>query len=56
MGAVSRCKVKFGSDHWIAVKLSLRYLKGTFKYSFYYRPIGLECIGFVDIDFAGDRD
>ena len=44
------------SNHWTAVKWILWYLRGTTDYSLYYSSAGLGCIGYVDSDFAGDRD
>eukprot|EP00253_Pinus_taeda_P029970 PITA_29970 len=50
--------VKTGKEHWTAVKLVFRYLRGTSDYGLCYqgRP-GLERVldirGFVDVDWAG---
>ena len=54
--AVSRYMTNTDNDHWIVVKQILRYLKGTSNYSLCYEPIGLECVGFIDINFTGNRD
>ncbi|XP_073116200.1 secreted RxLR effector protein 161-like [Elaeis guineensis] len=43
-------------DHLTTMKWILRYLRDTSNYSLSYGPMGLEYIGFVDVDFAGDRD
>ncbi|XP_031265285.1 secreted RxLR effector protein 161-like [Pistacia vera] len=45
-------------DHWIALKWVLKYINATLNVGLHYckRTASLELVGFVDADFAGDRD
>lgn len=43
-------------DHQMAVKWILRYLTGTQNVSLCFGHMKSQCIGFVDIGFAGDKD
>ncbi|GKV30830.1 hypothetical protein SLEP1_g39605 [Rubroshorea leprosula] len=54
--AVSKYMANPGRVHWDAVKWILRYLKDTSSVSLCYRSMEPDCVGFVDADFAGDRD
>ena len=56
VGVVSWCMANPGSNHWTTVRWILQYLRGTTNYSLCYGSAGLECIGYVDSDFAGDQD
>ena len=53
---MSRYIANLGSDHWTVVKWILWYLRETTNHSLCYGSAGLECIGYVDSDFAGDQD
>ena len=44
-----------GKEHWQAVKWILRYLRGTVDVQEFGMNEG-ELVGFVDSDFADDRD
>ena len=41
--------------HWSAVKRIFRYLKGTIDYGLLYSKQDLNCIGYSDADWAGDK-
>ncbi|GKV48928.1 hypothetical protein SLEP1_g55711 [Rubroshorea leprosula] len=56
VGAVSKYMANSGRVHWDAMKWILRYLKNTSSVSLCYRSIEPDCVGFVDVDFAGDKD
>ncbi|GLT82258.1 hypothetical protein SLE2022_006580 [Rubroshorea leprosula] len=56
MGAISKYMANPGRVHWDAMKWILRYLKDTSSVSLCYRSMEPDCVGFVDADFAGDRD
>ena len=47
-----------GRSHWEALKWLLRYIKGTVNEGLVYHSSkkGVELTGFVDSDYAGDRD
>ena len=47
-----------GREHWEAVKWLLKYIKGTLTEGLVYHSSkeGVKLIGFVDSDYAGDRD
>ena len=45
-----------GKDHWQAVKLILRYLRGTMGTVFCYSGSNTTLHGYVDSDMAGDID
>ena len=53
---LSRYMVNPTSDHWIAAKRVLRYLKGTIDFGLVYVKgvKNLNVIGYSDSDFAGD--
>ncbi|XP_031273247.1 secreted RxLR effector protein 161-like [Pistacia vera] len=55
---LSRYMSNPGSDHWIALKWVLRYINSTACIGLEYckRTSTLDLVGFVDSDFAGDRD
>jgi hypothetical protein len=56
VGVVSKYMANPGRDHWTAVKWIFRYLRGTSHYAICYSGDTITCEGFVDSDFAGDRD
>ncbi len=44
-------------QHWTAVKRIMRYLKGTLHFGLLYsKGSSRECIGYSDVDWAGDLD
>lgn len=47
-----------GKPHWDALKYLLRYIGGSVNVGLSYKKIcdTLDLVGFVDSDFAGDRD
>ncbi|XP_031284051.1 secreted RxLR effector protein 161-like [Pistacia vera] len=47
-----------GMEHWTALKWVLQYVSGSLNVGleYYKRSASLELDGFVDSDFAGDRD
>lgn len=54
---LSRFSNNPGILHWNALKYTIGYIKGTLDYSItYYRDGSLHPHGYVDADFAGDRD
>ncbi|KAL2534627.1 cysteine-rich RLK (RECEPTOR-like protein kinase) 8 [Abeliophyllum distichum] len=55
---LSRFMSNPGKHHWIALKWLLRYLAGTVKRGLVFekRSDKLELKGYVDSDFAGDKD
>lgn len=55
---LSRFMANPGSEHWTALKGVLRYINGTLNVglNFYKRHDTLDLLGFVDSDFAGDKD
>lgn len=55
---LSRFMSNPGRDHWAALKWLLHYLNGTLGRGLhYYNWSGVfELIGYVDSDFAGDKD
>ncbi|XP_031261156.1 secreted RxLR effector protein 161-like [Pistacia vera] len=55
---LSRFMANPSSDHWTALKRVLRYINGTLNVglNFYKRHNTLDLVGFVDSDFAGDKD
>ncbi|XP_071745051.1 uncharacterized protein [Lepeophtheirus salmonis] len=57
VGALVRYGDASGSEHWVALKRILRYLKNTRNLGLYYRKSDKgELIGFSDSDWAGDHD
>ncbi|XP_031247735.1 secreted RxLR effector protein 161-like [Pistacia vera] len=55
---LSRYMSNPGMEHWIALKWVLKYVNATLNAGLYYckRTTSLELVGFVDADFAGDKD
>ncbi|XP_052197308.1 secreted RxLR effector protein 161-like [Diospyros lotus] len=55
---LSRFMSNPGKSHWDAPKYVLRYIKGTTGVGLSYMKRGenLDLVGYVDSDFAGDRD
>ena len=57
VGLVSRYMANPGRAHWFAVKGILRYLQGTLDIGLVFeKEQNLKVCGFVDSDYAGDRD
>jgi hypothetical protein len=56
VGMVSRNQANLGQSHWKAVKIILRYLKGTIDYSLYFQGENLQLMGYTDADWGGDLD
>ena len=55
MSSVARFCSKPTKEHWVAVKRTLRYLKGTNNYGICYNgDTEGEVVGFLDSDWAGD--
>src|SRR5260370_37588595 len=48
----------FGTDHISAVKQVFQYLKGTLKFGIQFTPsnLGAKALGFVDVDWAKEKD
>ncbi|XP_052172245.1 secreted RxLR effector protein 161-like [Diospyros lotus] len=55
---LSRYVSNSGKSHWDALKYMLRYINGSIDIGLCYKKIfdTLDLVGFVDSDFAGDRD
>ena len=55
---LSRFMSNPGKPHWLALKHLLRYINGSLNTGLCYekRKNTLDLVGFVDADFAGDRD
>ncbi|XP_031275764.1 secreted RxLR effector protein 161-like [Pistacia vera] len=55
---LSRFMSNSGMEHWTALKWVLKYVSGSLNVGleYYKRSASLELDGFVDSDFAGDRD
>lgn len=57
VGELAKFSENPGSEHWIAAKRVLRYLKGTAWFGIEFRrDCELQLIGFADADYAGDLD
>lgn len=58
VSVVSRYMHNPGKQHWLAVKWILRYLRGTSNLGLVFAKgsNGLKVTGYVDSDYAGDRD
>ncbi|GJY03409.1 retrovirus-related pol polyprotein from transposon TNT 1-94 [Tanacetum coccineum] len=56
VGVVSRYMAEPGREHWEAVKIILRYIKGTSDVALCYGESGLTVKGYVASDYAGDLD
>ena len=58
MSLLSRFMSNPGSEHWSALKWVLRYINGTSHVGLDYckRYNSLDLVGFVDSNFAGDKD
>ncbi|KAH9754149.1 Integrase catalytic domain-containing protein [Citrus sinensis] len=56
VGAVSRYMVNPGGEHWIAVKMILRYIRGTSDVALCYGGSEFTVRDYVDSDFTGDLD
>ncbi|XP_031259821.1 secreted RxLR effector protein 161-like [Pistacia vera] len=55
---LSRFMSNPGIEHWVALKWTLRYINTTMYVGLEYckRTPALDLVGYVDSDFAGDRD
>jgi hypothetical protein len=57
LGQVARVMHAPGPEHWQAVKLIMRYLKGTIDYGLTYtKEQDFTVVGYSDSDWAGDQD
>ena len=58
ISSLSRYMANPGREHWEALKWLLRYIKATVNEGLVYRggKEAVELIGYVDADYAGDRD
>ena len=56
LGIVSRYQSNPGSNHWVAVKHILKYLKRTRDYMLVYSGEDLTPLGYMDFDFQSDKD
>ncbi|XP_070056873.1 secreted RxLR effector protein 161-like [Nicotiana tomentosiformis] len=56
IGLVSRYQSSPRRDHWKDVKRIFRYLKGTADYSLCYSENDLYLGGYIDVDWASDRN
>ncbi|XP_057468143.1 secreted RxLR effector protein 161-like [Actinidia eriantha] len=56
VGMISRYQSNLGSEHWIAVKHVLKYLRRTRDYMLIYGSEDLTPIGYSDSNFQSDRD
>ena len=56
VGVVSRYTKNPGPQHVLALKRIFRYLKGTLRFSIVFHSSKVELHGYVDADYAGDRD
>lgn len=54
--AISWYMVNPSNNCLTVVKWIFGYLRGTFNYLLYYGLMDLECVGFINANFAGDRD
>lgn len=55
VGKVARYCANPTTEHWMAVKRILRYLKGTTNYGLLYSKVKSKtCVGYADADWAGD--
>ncbi|XP_031283358.1 secreted RxLR effector protein 161-like [Pistacia vera] len=55
---LSRFMSNPGAEHWTTLKWVIKYINSTLWFGLEYgkRDISLDLIGFVDSDFAGDKD
>ena len=57
VSSLARFSAKPTKEHWTALQLLLRYLKGTLKHGILYTEDGSDtCTGYTDADWAGDVD
>ena len=58
ISSLSRYMANPGREHWEALKWLLRYIKATVNEGLVYRggKEAVELIGYVDADYASDRD
>ena len=56
LGAVSRYMTNSGEEHWIAVKRTLRYIRGTSDIALCYGGLEFTVRDYVDLDFVRDLD
>ena len=59
IGMVSRYMANPGKSHWEAVKLILRYLRGTSSHGLVFggsKAMDCKLVGYCDSNYAGDRD
>ena len=53
---VSRYRSNPGLDHWMTVKIILKYLRKTRDYMLVYRAKDLKIMGYINSDFETDKD
>ena len=58
VSVLSKYMANPGLDHWLAMKWVLKYVNSTVNYGLIYKYTSNHLVleGFVDSDFAGDRD
>ena len=56
VGVVRRYMKSMGKGHWMAVKWSMRYLRGTKNQALCFGGSNISLQGYVDANMAGDRD
>jgi hypothetical protein len=56
VGMVSIYQANSGHSHWKAVKMILRYLKGTINYSLCFQEENLQLMGYIDTDWRRNLD
>ncbi|KAF6208713.1 hypothetical protein GE061_017171 [Apolygus lucorum] len=56
VSVLSQFNCCYGSDHWIAAKRVLRYLKKTRNYGLTFKKTGKRIVGYVDADWGANLD
>jgi len=56
VSSLSQLHTNYTTEHWIAAKRVLRYLKGTPDYGLTFEKTGKDLVGYVDADWAGCPD
>ena len=55
VSSVSKYCLKPTTNHWSAIKRIFRYLKGTIDLGIFYKKQNIDCVGYADADWAGDK-